>query len=264
MNPYYENKQDKFIIQKSNLKYFPNHLHINLEMLYITKGPYTMILDGKRQDFSTGDFVIIFPNVIHSYDNKNNNDCCAIAILCNREYFGEFANVFLNTVPSQHYVKAELVHENVKLAIDSLFEEKQQKNMNTAAVKSLLQLIFARILPQLELETDNNNSSKNMTSQIITYVCENFKEDISLDILSRELGISKSYISQIFSQKIKVSLNDYVNSQRIEYAKKLLKSEDNLSILLVSQKCGYDTQRTFNRVFKNICGMSPREFKNRN
>lgn len=260
MNPFYENKPEEFLINKSNLKHFPAHLHINLEMLYILNGPYEMSLDGVKQVFDSGDFVIIFPNVIHAYNNDNENST-TIAMMCNREYFGESAHIFLNFIPNQNFVKAEFVHKDVKNAIESLYEEKQLNQMNISAVKSLLQLIFARILPQLQLNPDNNNSTKNMTSKIITYICENFKEDISLDVLSQNLGISKSYISKIFSNKIKISLNDYVNSQRVEYAKILLKSEDNLSILQISQQCGYDTQRTFNRVFQKRCGVSPREFR---
>lgn len=229
-------------------------------MIFINKGPYTMVLDGEHQTFQSGDLVVIFPNVIHSYDNSN-DDSETTGIICNREYFGEASTTFLNFVPKQHFIRAELVHTDVKLAINSLLLEVKLDNKNISALKSLLQLIFARIIPQLNLEQDKNITSTNMTSKIITYVSENYKDNISLDLISSKLGISKSYVSQIFSKKIKVSLTDYVNSQRVENAKRLLKTEDNLSILQISESCGFDTQRTFNRVFSKFCGMTPREFR---
>ncbi|MFI3141804.1 MAG: AraC family transcriptional regulator [Clostridia bacterium] len=260
MKPYYENKPERLDVSQSSLKYFPPHLHINMELMYIKNGTSKIKVDAKEYEVSAGDLVVVFPNVIHSYENETEENFATFVIF-NSEFFDESTSTFINYEAVNPIIKAELIHDDVRYAIESLFKEKDTTDLNVAASRSLIHLILSRILPIIELEKTKYNKSANITSEIIVYVCDHFTEQITLDHLAETFGLNKYYISKLFSNKIKISLTDYTNNLRIQMAKKLLKSNNSLSILQISEQCGFETQRSFNRVFKSLCEVSPREYR---
>ena len=81
-----------------------------------------------------------------------------------------------------------------------------------------------------------------------------------LKSVSDALFVSPSYISKIFAQKLKYSFREYINSLRIHKAKALL-ADPNRRIVDVMMDCGFQNQSSFNRVFLEICGISPREYQ---
>ena len=95
---------------------------------------------------------------------------------------------------------------------------------------------------------------------VISYISEHFCEPLSLEILSKELGVCRFYLSRIFTQVLHTGFHEYVNTLRIDQAKKLLENTRD-SILDVAIQCGFQNQQTFNRVFKEICGITPSAFR---
>ena len=84
---------------------------------------------------------------------------------------------------------------------------------------------------------------------MVEYCVRHFDKDLSLSVLERELHISKYYISHLFSDKLHISFNDYVNSLRISYACKHLR-RSNSSITQIASLVGFASLRTFNRAFQ--------------
>ena len=80
--------------------------------------------------------------------------------------------------------------------------------------------------------------------------------------IADELYISTGYVSKIFATKLKYGLREYINELRISKAKNLLSKTD-LKIIDVMLECGFRNQSSFNRVFSEICGVSPSEYRRR-
>ena len=72
----------------------------------------------------------------------------------------------------------------------------------------------------------------------------------------------RSYVSKIFSDKLRYGFREYINSLRINKARALL-AESSLPISEIMYACGFSNQSSFNRVFQEFCGCTPREYKNR-
>ena len=85
---------------------------------------------------------------------------------------------------------------------------------------------------------------------------------VALDLLEKELHISKYYISHTLSSKLHMGFNDYVNSLRISNACRLLKKSDR-SITEISDLVGFNTLRTFNCAFFKQMGMTPSEYRSK-
>jgi len=86
---------------------------------------------------------------------------------------------------------------------------------------------------------------------------------LKLDDVVKQTGIPQKTISAILNQHLNKSFNDYVNSFRIEAFKKRLLTDnsENLTITGMAFECGFNSQATFQRVFKANTNQSPSEFK---
>ncbi|MCU0285813.1 MAG: helix-turn-helix domain-containing protein [Acidobacteria bacterium] len=89
------------------------------------------------------------------------------------------------------------------------------------------------------------------------------KADINLKSLAQRLNVHYNYLSQIINEKLNHSFNDFINSYRIEEAKKklLAPGENDKTILDIAYDTGFYSKSVFNTAFKKFTGMTPSEFK---
>ena len=94
------------------------------------------------------------------------------------------------------------------------------------------------------------------------YVAKNFRQKITLDKMAHDLGISKYVLSRLFAKTFHCNFATYVNGIRLKYAVFMLDGSKE-SITNICYDCGFESQRTFNRVFKERYRITPREYRNR-
>lgn len=74
--------------------------------------------------------------------------------------------------------------------------------------------------------------------------------------------MSRFHISRIFTQVLLTGFYEYINALRINYAKDLLQDSE-YKILDIAEMSGFQSQQTFNRIFREFCSMSPSEYRKR-
>ena len=79
--------------------------------------------------------------------------------------------------------------------------------------------------------------------------------------MAKHFGYSYRYMSGVFNRHFKNTFPVIINQFRIRYACNLVR-ENKVGITEIAGHCGFDSQRNFNRVFKQITGMTPREMRN--
>lgn len=99
--------------------------------------------------------------------------------------------------------------------------------------------------------------------EALNFMEHNFQNDISVEEVAAVCGLNRSYFGKIFKQAVGKSPQEFLLSYRMAKAAELLKLTQ-FSIGDISQAVGYDNQLHFSRAFKNIYGVSPREWRNRN
>ena len=89
------------------------------------------------------------------------------------------------------------------------------------------------------------------------------KADLNLKSLAQRLNVHYNYLSQIINERLNRSFNDFINSYRIEEAKKKLldPAEKDKTILDIAYDTGFYSKSVFNTAFKKFTGMTPSEFK---
>lgn len=74
------------------------------------------------------------------------------------------------------------------------------------------------------------------------------------------IGITRSYLTHIFKQKMEISPQEYLVSYRLEQGSRLLRTT-RMSIGEIAEKIGYENPLTFSKIFKNVYGVSPKNYR---
>ncbi len=97
----------------------------------------------------------------------------------------------------------------------------------------------------------------------IWFIQHYFKDDIKTTDIANHVNISVSYLNAIFTKKVGTSPIDFLINYRIEQAQNML-TTPNLSATLISQNCGFNSPSYFTQKFKEITGMTPKEYQKNN
>ncbi len=109
-------------------------------------------------------------------------------------------------------------------------------------------------------KNEGESSTKRSINQALNYIENNYKKDISLKTVAKEVGLSLYYFSHLFKEEIGVSFVSYLNEFRIKKAKELL-GNSKLNIAEISFEVGYNDPNYFTRVFKEYENLTPSEFR---
>ena len=105
------------------------------------------------------------------------------------------------------------------------------------------------------------NTRNRKMPAIEAYIQEHITEQsLSAASIAEAYKISPSYLSRIFKVDMEMGILDYIHRMRIDLVKKLLANTD-LSINEVSAKAGFSNRWSMTRVFKDLEGMTPGEFR---
>ncbi len=96
--------------------------------------------------------------------------------------------------------------------------------------------------------------------QILDYINEYLDQDLSLKIMAKEVGMSYAYFADQFKQAMGIPPHQYVNQQRIEKAKQLLK-EHKYTIAEIALESGLSSQSHLNKLFRKYVGTTPKNYQ---
>ena len=87
------------------------------------------------------------------------------------------------------------------------------------------------------------------------------QNNYTLSRLSEETKIPKHLLSPLFSESFEMSFTDFLNSYRIEVAKRLLIEQPNITVSAVAYDCGFNTLSSFNQAFKRVTQTTPSAYR---
>ena len=100
-----------------------------------------------------------------------------------------------------------------------------------------------------------------VTNKIIAFLYIHLEDHLNLEDLASELNLSISYMSNCFKKNMGISIMKYYKKIKINRAKTLIKSTDK-SILEISTTLSFCDQCNFSKIFKDIVGCTPIEYRN--
>lgn len=116
--------------------------------------------------------------------------------------------------------------------------------------------------PKLLAASENEPVVSEPVRQAIDYITKHLQEPIGLKEISEHVHLTPAYFSTLFKEQMKLTLTEYVTRTRLQKAKELLRST-RLPIAEISELVGYQTQKYFNKLFREYEGMSPGQYRSR-
>ncbi len=243
--------------RSDNLPPITQHLHRNIEIVYLKSGSAVCTVDLVPYELNAGDILFVFSEQLHSYESSVGDP--ENYVLLFPPDIPIFSDLFATMLPV-----SPILHGAATDELDMLFRAARKANHEKSSefakgeVMGYIAIILAKILPQLSLQKKSDLVNK-IEYQLIRYCSENYTKPIALKEIAKEFGYTPEYFSRIFNEKYKTSFTNFINSLRVEEAKKLLKRKDNITE--VAFACGFSSIRNFNRVFKQKAGKTPFEYR---
>lgn len=261
MIPLYEERKEKLYLIQKILKHEPPHLHNSMEIVYLTEGTLEFGVGQELFHMEKGDLAIAFPDVIHHYQVFTPGMNKAVYMLAAPSLSGQFADEMQKYCPEDPVIRKENVHPDILKAIKSLTAEMKAFQRDTVVEQAYVQIILARSMPLFHFIEKSSVGSDDLIYQTVSYIARHFREEVSLESIAKNLGVSKYVLSRVFSGTFHRNFNQYLNEQRLNYVSTLLECT-NRTITDICMDAGFESQRTFNRVFREKYKMTPREYRN--
>lgn len=266
MNAFYESQMsgDKSYFRVSrhvNLS-FPYHMHPYIELIYVISGEIELIINDNIYPLKEGELGIALSNDLHGYNTRMYSETYAFI------FSSEIISSYMKKINRNgygydvQYLNKMQTSDDIHTCLMKLVEENQKGN-DPFIIKGYLYVLFGKIGQKLKV-LDKRPKDKHMDTMqlILKYIQEHYTEKITLEDVSKAVGISKSRISSIFHHKTSHTFNDYINRLRINTALQMMEETD-LTITDIAFSCGFESYRHFSRVFKNIVNNTPSGYRER-
>lgn len=239
-------KNKLYNVVKATGTHFPSHVHNVYEVLRVTRGTSTAVLDGKEYRLTKGECLAVFPLQYHSYAVDRNSS--VEIYIFSPHFIGEFEEQVAGKRP-----------------VCPLFEDTglpySLQIGNILSTKAFFYTLCDLLLSRLEMyEQDAAHKNPTLLDRLFLFVDHNFDADCSLAAAAEFLKYDYTYLSKLFKAKTGMSYNEYVSRFRIGKATYELLGSDR-SISEIAFAVGFDSIRTFNWEFKRILGTTPREYR---
>lgn len=244
------------------------HYHNNFEIIFVTKGTSTFLIEGKKVKAKKNRLVLI---------SNLENHSMTIDETPYERYVINLNNLLkINLLPSEIYTKTlqnrpkdfpyifEFEDEEAEIAIQILSLLLKEKNADEFSehYESLLinQLLIIIYRSNPDFFKNTKTDFENTVYKIQDYINENYKEDINLDLMENKFYISKYEISRNFKKITGYNFKTYLILVRLSRAKALLVNS-NLTIAEISNNIGYNSESLFVRMFKKYENTTPTRYR---
>lgn len=253
----YEKRSEGISVEWKKSVHVPPHLHEAIEIIYVTDGTVELGIGQELFHMEKGDFGIVFPNVIHHYQVFGSGKNKAIYLFCEPSLTPSFYEDLKKYSPKYPILNRKMVHADIVNSVTALVN---LSDFNPMVIQAHAQIILAHVFSDMDMIDKDTIGSDDIIYCAVEYVAKNFKEEIFLDKMAYDLGVSKYVLSRLFSKTFHCNFNKYVNGVRLNYAISALENTND-SITTICLNAGFESQRTFNRVFKDRYKITPREYR---
>jgi AraC-like DNA-binding protein len=237
------------------------HYHNAVEVSLCTEGSGVFFVGENVFSYREGTLVFIPPNTAHSSYGEAGKSALWITMYidlntCGLESFSGGRSGF--------HVLDGFEHPRLPDAIDGIFRECTTNDpLALDGVRGYLQVLIVELYRSVGKEGPRPLADRHSLSRIVpalNHIAENPGRSMSIAELARLSGMSESNFRRLFCNCMGQSPHLYVLQVRIHLAKSLL-HDPCLRIIEIAGRCGFETLSTFNRAFRKLTGMTPREWR---
>lgn len=254
----------------------PLHWHDEMELIYIKKGKGIVTVDFITYEVSSGDILIIIPGQLHSIEQLKGHSMEYENIifqldmlfprtedLCVNEYFLPLLQhhleipVYLNEHWESYQAAAACLDQADQLC--SSRPPAYQLSVK-AQLFQFFYILFSHSVPVEAVPSPTKSRSLSKAKLILKYIETHYTENLTIQEMAKASGFSQSHFMKFFKNSFGTSFVAYLKEYRLTMASRLLLASSS-PILTIAQETGFDNLSYFNRSFKAMYGVTPRQFR---
>lgn len=251
----------------------PHHWHEDIEIIYLVEGNVNVGIGSDLYYLKVRDILIIGPGEVHFFLKEKKPSNRAVI-----QFRMSIYDTFLSGSKDSRTIRPMFTHSKYitpGTEIHCLMEKQIQQLIgeNTAAKEGYKLIMKARLydlagiliryMPKGEYSFEavsHQMERLKKLDKVFEYVDKYYQSNINLQEISKVAGFSLYYFTRFFKENTGVTFVGYLNNFRITKAEWHLMEEPD-SITEVAYKSGFNSVKTFNRVFKQLKGCSPMEYR---
>ncbi|MBK3516139.1 AraC family transcriptional regulator [Carboxylicivirga marina] len=268
-------RRKALVIERINERHFEDnwHYHNEHELIYYIKGKGSRVVGDNLSEFKKGDLVLVGAGLPHLWKNSeevelDGLDAIIIKFDTNHNAFNLLSMTEFNSIKSLF----NLSQRGVKFSEKSLGQIHDLLLSLISADPASQIILFLQVLNILANQNDTellaspefslpmSNSEEQRLNRIISYVSSNYTNPLTLEHISKEAAMTPNSLCRFFKTRTNKTIFQFLNEYRIGKACELLINGDK-SISDVCFETGFNSLTSFNRVFKDLKSLTPRDFK---
>lgn len=226
------------------------HEHDFYEIQYVFRGEGVQVLNGRSYKISEGSIALLSPNALHTYYSTNNLSIVNVCFHPNKiqKRRIEIAENVIYSLNEEDRLEYELLY----YLLQNSFSRDDRGQRTELYFEMLLNIMCTFSL-------EKKHSDKKW-SKLMVFLSNNFVSP-KVEEAAQVCNLSVGYFSRQFKKDFGMSFIQYVDILKIEKAKRLLLTKNNIE--QISLSLGFSHQTRFYRKFREIVGMTPKEYRNK-
>ncbi len=250
------------------------HAHNFVEIAYVADGRGTHRIGNTEYPVKKGDLFLINYDIPHEFLPEKEPllvyNCIFTPAYFNaalgesRNFFDITDHFLLNNLysnlPTDYIFATATGSENHHIfnIYERMLQEFTEQKIGYRDILRGYVIELLVIICRLKLSIDSGKSQRMM--EALEYISDHYKENITAEDLADFAGFSASHFRRLFKAFTGKTLNNYLQTLRIEEACRLLKEKE-LNVEEIARVVGYRDMKHFYSVFKKITGRLPKNFR---
>ncbi|MGG5371984.1 AraC family transcriptional regulator [Enterococcus sp. AZ196] len=250
------------------------HWHREVELIYVTKGTISLGIDDVPYKLSEGEIAFIGGGLIHYVLASPGSERLVYQFDLNYFTAGNKENLDLQKLFADLIPVSPQWNPEDEAAVRSLLENMNHEALDQRtgyqfSLKAELFALITRLLRNIPKKAKQSKKLNKLATQdvlekldgIFSYVEAHYQEELTLQDIAEVSGYSSFYFTKFFKKNTGKTFLTFLNEYRIDKAKWLLINSD-LPVSEIITQTGFESDKTFYRLFKGSMAMAPLEYRN--
>ena len=249
---------------------FAQHWHSGIDIYICLQGQMKICIEGKTYCLHQDDTVFVSAYEAHEIF-CDVPDTRVVLIAFGYEFLGNNYNEILNlSVDAPFFnlkdsrISTQILQPLIQIQ-NVLCKPEKDTVLADWIIRSCIYTIAAYIYQHRQnkpIPADRRLRAKCLGKMygMLQYICEHFREPITVEQAAAVAGYDRSYFSKLFRETVGMTFHRYLNHYRITEACRLL-SDGKLPLSVVAEKSGFASSKILSRLFRDVLDMTPNQYR---